>query len=359
MKLGTVLLATLALSAPAFAQQPDWTQRFAGTKDNWQRALAIGYELVELPGDAGLKILQAQWKAAPIESRQQIQKAFVFSRHPQTLAVLNLGATDPTPEAQNWAFTYLKTYALIDFAEDYTRYAPWWKKYGEKNDISGAQKDGLEAVLTKLTKVAKEQREPLLRMISDAIRDARERKEDHLKARLAQPDVKRLVETWLAESDEQSSSALIEVIPSDEAWLRRAKIVPLLSSPKTELHAMAARILGKKENLWAYPLIEAEFKQRAIQGRTDAQYTAQALAEFGEAKSIPLMIGGVLVSEKPDDRPGNDGRYWIGYFGLSKLTGVGWNETHNGAWWRAWWEKNKARFGPEVATLTIPDLKKP
>ncbi len=360
MKTGPVLLATLALSGPAFAQQPDWPQRFAGTKENWRKALALGYELTELPGDAGLNVLKAQWKNAPIESRQQIQKAFVFSHHPRALAILNLGATDPSPEAQGWAFTYLKTYALIDFAEDYSRYASWWSKYGTKNDLVGAQKDGLEEVLMKLKTAPKEKREALVAMVSDAVHDAFERKEDSLKTRLAQPDVKRLAETWIAEENARGSSdyGLVEVIPSDETWLR-AKIAPLLQSPREELISLAARTLGKKSNPWAYPLLEESFRQRTVLGKSAVLHTAEALAEIGEAKAIPLMIGGVLASEKLSGPAGGDGRYWVGYFGLEKLTGVSWNEAHDGAWWKAWWEKNKARFGPEIAALEIPNLKKP
>jgi hypothetical protein len=36
--------------------------------------------------------------------------------------------------------------------------------------------------------------------------------------------------------------------------------------------------------------------------------------------------------------------YGVGYFGLTPLTGVQYHESHDGAWWRQWWEKNKTRF---------------
>jgi predicted esterase len=46
--------------------------------------------------------------------------------------------------------------------------------------------------------------------------------------------------------------------------------------------------------------------------------------------------------------------YGIGYFGLNKLTGVSYDEKHNGAWWRAWWVKNQQRFPADVQALEVP-----
>lgn len=48
--------------------------------------------------------------------------------------------------------------------------------------------------------------------------------------------------------------------------------------------------------------------------------------------------------------------YGIGYFGLGKLTGVSYDESHDGAWWREWWEKNKHRYPVEIQALEIPRL---
>jgi predicted esterase len=45
--------------------------------------------------------------------------------------------------------------------------------------------------------------------------------------------------------------------------------------------------------------------------------------------------------------------YGIGYFGLGKLTGVQYDEGHDGNWWRQWFEKNKGRY-PQLANATTP-----
>jgi len=51
--------------------------------------------------------------------------------------------------------------------------------------------------------------------------------------------------------------------------------------------------------------------------------------------------------------PGENLRYDVGYFGLSQLTGVTWQDTYDGDWWLAWWEKNKMRFPPNVRDTAI------
>ena len=50
--------------------------------------------------------------------------------------------------------------------------------------------------------------------------------------------------------------------------------------------------------------------------------------------------------------------YGVGWFGLNKLTGVDYDESHNGAWWRRWWEKNRQRFPEAVRPLEIPAIPK-
>lgn len=49
----------------------------------------------------------------------------------------------------------------------------------------------------------------------------------------------------------------------------------------------------------------------------------------------------------------------VGYFGLGKLTAVTYAESHDGPWWRQWWQTNRARFPVEVRRLEIPTLAEP
>ena len=71
--------------------------------------------------------------------------------------------------------------------------------------------------------------------------------------------------------------------------------------------------------------------------------SAQALAEIGDPIVIPTMIA-VIASDDTYDTV-----YGVGYFGLGKLTGVKYDEGHDGDWWRAWW-------GDREVTRAVGDL---
>ena len=52
--------------------------------------------------------------------------------------------------------------------------------------------------------------------------------------------------------------------------------------------------------------------------------------------------------------------YGAGYFGLGrsklgKMTRVRYDKSHDGPWWRKWWEANRAKY-PKAAQMEIPDL---
>ena len=46
--------------------------------------------------------------------------------------------------------------------------------------------------------------------------------------------------------------------------------------------------------------------------------------------------------------------YGIGYFALGPLTGVEYDESHNGAWWREWWAENQEKVSPEGSRAPVP-----
>src|SRR5690606_39827445 len=74
--------------------------------------------------------IQAAW--AEMESdgpKRQLLKMAHFADLPYVVQVLHLGATDPAVGVQNWAFTYLREIAFIDFAEDYPAYKAWAAQY--------------------------------------------------------------------------------------------------------------------------------------------------------------------------------------------------------------------------------------
>ncbi|MCH8923743.1 MAG: AAA family ATPase [Planctomycetes bacterium] len=147
----------------------------------------------------------------------------------------------------------------------------------------------------------------------------------------------------------------VSAVGSGVADLRRI-VVPLVSKetpPRIRLYALSA--LGRKEFRWTVDLLVDVLEQTVVGNEPNArdvfEEAAGALAANGDPRAILPMIA---VIEADNTR---DTIYGIGHFGLRKLTGVQYDEKHNGAWWRAWWEKNKGRF-PAVSDTPIPVLRK-
>ena len=77
--------------------------------------------------------------------------------------------------------------------------------------------------------------------------------------------------------------------------------------------------------------------------------------EMGRAKdplAVPALIGIIDADNSYNTI------YGVGYFALGRLTGVRYSPSHDGAWWRRWWQANKGRFPEDVQRAPIPDLPK-
>ena len=72
----------------------------------------------------------------------------------------------------------------------------------------------------------------------------------------------------------------------------------------------------------------------------DTTQPASWIAECEGEKAIPFLIGVIDA----------DNDYWtvygVGYSVLRSITGVEYSEFHDGAWWRRWWEANRAARFP-------------
>jgi HEAT repeats/Tetratricopeptide repeat len=77
-----------------------------------------------------------------------------------------------------------------------------------------------------------------------------------------------------------------------------------------------------------------------------------ALADLKDPRAIPTMIG-VIDADNTYNTV-----YGVGYFGLRRLTGVQYDENHDGPWWHRWWEENKSQYPEDVRGLEIPVFKK-
>jgi hypothetical protein len=138
-------------------------------------------------------------------------------------------------------------------------------------------------------------------------------------------------------------------IPIGDDWRREIALPRLSSQNPVSIRAAAARVLAKSASDWPLdPLLNALSETVYSEKGISISTMAQALSELDSPRAIPNMIA-LIQAENTYETV-----YGIGYFGLYKMTGVTYDEKHDGAWWVQWWEKNKQRFPADVQAMEIP-----
>jgi RNA polymerase sigma factor (sigma-70 family) len=354
---------------PRAVDREAWARKLAALNDaNWRTAFAVGEELTALPDDEAFAILKANWaKITSVEARQQLLKAWRFALptpvrpgdHPRLLDGLDLGMRDPSPKVQEWAINYLGGIALHEFAEDFPAYKAWYQANRDK-PVADVIADAARRVTIEAAHSVK----------TDAVKRA-ERLAQQARVFNNEPAARRaamdagLLRTlarWASTADAGSPKEDIELathalsvlgeIKPGEAELRRV-VVPLIARDKPHAVRRAAMsALGGKENVWAIDLLLDALKEGMEEGGTNKRATVWAVAGTLASFDVPRVIPTLIAVIDADNT--YDTVYGVGYFGLGRLTGVQYHESHNGAWWRQWWEKNKERYPEAVRTIPIP-----
>ena len=350
-----------------------WARKLAALGDaNWRIAFRIGQELAALPPDEGFAILKANWgKIGNASARQQILKAWDFHRpdppgrrfHPRIVGALDLGMRDPSPEVQSWAMGYLGEIALQDFSEDFASYDGWYRASADRPvpEVVARSARRLAAEAARAVKSEAKKRANWLARHAGALNEISEARRAALDAGLL-----RTLARWASGAEARSQAEDIELatralrvigqLQPGEAELRRV-VVPLLARDRPPgIRNAALSALDGQENAWATDLVldvlKGSLEDRGPSNRTVIWGAAGALATYGDPRVIPTMIA-VIDADNTYDTV-----YGVGYFGLGRLTGVPYDESHNGAWWRRWWEKNRQRFPEAVRSLEIPAIPK-
>jgi predicted esterase/tRNA A-37 threonylcarbamoyl transferase component Bud32 len=328
----------------------EWRDRIMAMNGmDWRQALATANAVAALPPEDGLAVVRAHWNAVTnAESRRQFLKAFNFAAHPRQVPVLELGVLDHVPEVQNWGLTYLKEVALRDFSTNHNA-AREWLMLHRSMALTDVINDSARAAALELSSLGDQQLLDRLKLLE---RNASLLRKYSNAAPAAGLDA--IVATHCAAKDETVAVQALQTAGqlgfNDEQ--AQAVFLPRISPENPPaVRAAAMRALGRTSRPWALEPVLTNLIEVVLHGPGDGMLiwaAAQCLAATGSPRVIPTMIALIEADNTYNTI------YGIGYFGLNKLTGVAYDEKHDGAWWRNWWSNNQQRFPPEVQGLAIP-----
>lgn len=345
-----VLLSLFVTGNPFFGQGTLEEKLAAIKKDDWRAAESLGSELARLPGHQGFEWLKKNWgKAEFVSTRQQILKAFAFSGNADTLKVLDLGMKDASPEVQHWSMIYLKNIAFIDFSLDFSKYPAWSKKYLDK-PLEEVREECASTFVQSLISSTDKEWDDLLKLCMT---------EEILKLKPQPRALSVAIKILkLPGASQEAQMALRYMLiwgNPDEAYVQKY-LLPELKAGESRFRIKAAAIeaLGRIQKPWALDELCAELKSVTSKAGEilGVMELGEAIASYKDYSKIPFLIGII------DSHNGYETVYELGAFGLAKLTDVRYDDSHDGEWWKSWWEKNKARYPENVRSLNIPNLPK-
>ncbi len=342
-------------SADNTAQDIDpeaWLERFRQAQ-GWRAGLKLGYEIADLAPEDARDLMRAIYHRIPdLQHRQQILKPFVFDGgHVFALDILDLAATDESLEVQAWAFGYLEDYAYQDFSENYEAYQDWRARTAGlalADVLTASARD----LTTRLLAVQGKELASEMRKLKDL---------DMRPGKAAGIDLTEVFRSaglvdqlglWLrTETDDVRTAALqwVDDLGLESEWLER-EVLPLLRDPNTdgELASATCRALGRSGNRAAIDPLFDYFERLPGEMRSTGFAPVRALAAIGDARVIPRMIA--IIQADPSTA------YAVGYFGLSELTGVTYDESHDAAFWTTWWTNNQERLPREIRGTELPTI---
>jgi len=332
-----------------------WRARLAQAPDDWRYGLAVIRDLVELPPDQALAHFRELWPTMSVPHKEQSLKPFIRGGHEHALAALDLAARDEALSVQERAFGYLEEIAFADFSLDYNEYLAFADRFAGAPLAEVMSTCGREFI-GRLAVLSPDEVAVVLDDLGEGDWDMAAKAGIDLRAVMRDAGGLEVIEGCLAAGSPEAARAALALareLQPDEDWMR-ASILPLLEAgPELGLAGSAARLFARPDCRWAVePLLDIVARRAALRpgGRVDsnAVEVCQALASIGDARAIPAMIALIDSDNTHDTIHGVGGR------GLAKLTGVSYDESHDGAWWHEWWASNQARLPAEVRGLLIP-----
>ena len=331
-----------------------WLARYNEAPEDAGHGQRVTREIVKLSPDEALRIMAGVWPHLSATAKEASLDVFVIGgAHVHALKILDLAATDAEIPVQAAAFHRLIGFSFRDFSTDFEGYQRWSKRYRDQplKDVVSENARGFVSELLSLNPPRLRERALELRNLN-VDRSVDMTKVLDVSTLLKESGGLKVLESLLQDQDPKARSVAFDWskwMRADETWLRTWVLPSIRGSQEVNSEALAGALdaLGRKDCTWASRPILDFLQQHPANENHAARFAGMALDGIGDPSVIPELIELLL-----HDTTGTL-EYDVGYFGLSRLTGVHWQKGYDGAWWLDWWEKNKMRLPPGVRDAVI------
>ena len=356
-------------------------ERLKASREGWDWELFQTFD--GLSADERWNVLRDGWKGIKnefmktnlmerilSETTQGADGTRVETTNPHLLEMLSLFAADASDQVKTQALSYASGVAAKELP-DAKAYESWRTSIGNKPLPDIVRQNTLELVTKLKTADAKEQKEILGRLSglrwyswlsSDAYNGVSDtkivasgltavRRQTALDAGLLDALAKLMKPGIAPEVSEKTLAFLMQLYPG------RA----FLKSIEEDVHREMTALIEKKKpveyfSLYLLGTYSSKWATDALLKIAQAQYAANpdgvvgALCSSRDVRVMPTLI--VLLDDV--DEEGWEMQQ-IGQ-SLSRLSHTAYNQKHDAAWWRGWWNKNKTALAADVRTEPFPDL---
>ncbi len=369
-----VLAASIVLVAsPLLAQQQ--TATLAGTPADaapWVARLnqdqspaeleLAARELAANQQLATLTFVRSAWPGLTPAARQALLNALVLPAprnpapaHPNVYEIIELATADRDPAVQQAGVRAAEIWAFRDFATNPAALTDWLNQRRGSVPMPSVRNDAtLYAVQLTISPPA----DPLASMEVLRRSSALPRAFAEVRQGLIEGGILELWAAWFTDpaTDEalmRSSLELTAVVDPPQPFFDRY-VYPLVERTRpTKIRQSAILAIAQPGRTWATPLI-VRLLNSSLNDPTEFHNMlwtlAAACARIRDHSTIPTLIAIINADNT------HHSIYGVGHFGLAPLTGVKYDESHDGAWWTNWWNTNRASLPANARDLELPTL---
>jgi len=328
---------------------------------HWIVAFKNADKINQLPRGQAIEAMKRTWaELKSVHAKQQFLKSINVSDSPDTHLGLHLGMQDESPQVNSWACIFLTDIALFDVAAHRERYEVWYEEHkhfstGEailsqlrkvEADVKKAiQHDDYQSAANRIGKIIRRtSRFELITENEELARQARGMSFSFMAIEI-------INQTKVNLKSRRSVAYLLKRIPLEASFVRE-QIVPILPTVDTGLLSVLAGVIAQQPGEWATDALFDEMRRQLAAGVNPYKSDIpESVAERDDPAAIPLMIAWIDADNTYDTI------YGVGHFGLGILTGVEYDKSHDGMWWRKWWDENKDRYKLSDDEKKIPSVK--